>query len=239
MWRISIERNVTFGGEVLLPPVMLDTALIVGEQDTVKETNQSYEGTAQPVEDLQKLMQPVNDNSKRDIPASMIQSLELRKPRCSERLCLKPETEETDLRRSDRLRQQTAVNLIEFLDDDSALEFTMAASHAPFKDPANIEEARTQSDWPEWEKSIRCELEQHEQIGTWELVDLPSGINIIGNQIVLHYKLDKHSTIHECKLRVIAQGFSQVEGIDYEETFSPTAKLTAIGMIAALAVRSD
>ena len=36
MWHISVERNVTFGGEVLLPPVMPDAAPIVGEQDTVK-----------------------------------------------------------------------------------------------------------------------------------------------------------------------------------------------------------
>ena len=133
---------------------MLDAAPIVGEQDTVKDTNQSYEGTAQPVEDLQKPTQPANDRSKRAIPASMIQSLESRKPRHSERLCPKPETEKTDLRRSDQLRQQTAANLIEFLDDNSTLEFAMAASHVPFKDPTNIEEACTQSDWPEWEKSI-------------------------------------------------------------------------------------
>ena len=124
---------------------MLDAAPIVGEQDTVKETNQSNEGTAQPVEDSQKLMQPANGHSKRAIPASVIQSLELCKPRCSERLCLKPETKKTDLRRSDWLRQQTAANLIKFLDDDSALEFTMAASHIPLKDPTNVEEAHTQS----------------------------------------------------------------------------------------------
>ena len=133
---------------------MLDAAPIVGEQDTVKETNQSHEGTAQPVEDLQKLTQPANDRSKGAIPASVIQSLKSHKPRCSERLRPKPETEKTDLRRSDRLRQQTAANLIEFLDNDRALEFAMAASHVPFKDPTNVEEARTQSNWPEWEKSI-------------------------------------------------------------------------------------
>ena len=133
---------------------MLDATPIVGEQDTVKETNQSYEGTAQPVEDLQKPTQPANDRSKRDIPASVSQSLESREPRRSERLRPKPETEKTNLRRSDKLRQQTVANLIEFLDDDSVLEFAMAASHVPFKDPANVEEAHTQSDWPKWEKSI-------------------------------------------------------------------------------------
>ena len=70
-------------------------------------------------------------------------------------------------------------------------------------------------------------------------MDPPSGVNIIGSLIVLYYKLDKHGTIQERKSRVIAQGFSQVKGIDYEETFSLTAKLTAIRIIAALAVRSD
>ena len=152
---------------------------------------------------------------------------------------MKPETKKTDLRRSDRLRQQTAANLIKFLDDDSTLEFAMAASHIPLRDPTNIEEAHTQSNWPEWQKSIWCELNQHEQVGTWELVDPPSGVNIVGSQIVLHYKLDKHGTIQEYKARVIAQGFSQIEGINYNETFSPMAKLTAIWIIIALAVRSD
>ena len=88
-----------------------------------------------------------------------------------------------------------------------------------------------QSNWPEWEKSIWCELNQHEQVGTWELVDPPSGVNIVGSQIVLHYKLDKHGTIQEYKARVIAQGFSQIKGINYSETFSPMAKLTAIWII--------
>ena len=70
-------------------------------------------------------------------------------------------------------------------------------------------------------------------------MDAPSGVNIVGSRIVLHYKLDKHGAIQEYKARVIAQGFLQIEGIDYSETFSPTAKLTAIRIIVALAVRSD
>ena len=187
----------------------------------------------------QEPMKPANDCSKRAIPASVIKSLESHEPRCSEQLRLKPETEKTNLRRSDWLRQQTAANLIEFLDDDSMLEFTMAASHIPLKDPANIEEVCTQSYWPEWEKSIQRELNQQEQVGTWQLMDPPSGVNIVGSWIILHYKLDKCGTIQEYKARVVVQGFLQIEGIDYSETFSPTAKLTVIQIIVALAVRSD
>ena len=64
-------------------------------------------------------------------------------------------------------------------------------------------------------------------------------MNVVGSRIVLHYKLDKHGTIQEYKARVVAQGFLQIEGINYSKMFSPTAKLTAIRIIIALAVRSD
>ena len=70
-------------------------------------------------------------------------------------------------------------------------------------------------------------------------MDPLSGVNIVGSRIILHYKLDKHGTIQEYKVRVIAQGFSQIKGIDYSKTFSPTAKLMVIQIIVALAVRSD
>ena len=115
----------------------------------------------------------------------------------------------------------------------------MATSMVPHRDPTGVKEACTQGDWPEWERSIKCKIEQHKKIGMWVLIDPPAGANIVGSRTVLHYKLDKHGQIQECKSRVVAQGFSQIEGIDYNETFSPTAKLTAIRIIAALAVRSD
>ena len=56
---------------------------------------------------------------------------------------------------------------------------------------------------------------------------------------MFHYKHDASGNIVACKTRLVAQGFSQAEGIDYNETFSPTAKLSAIQIIAAIAVRND
>ena len=56
---------------------------------------------------------------------------------------------------------------------------------------------------------------------------------------MLHYKLNKDGSISTCKSRLVAQGFTQQEGINYNDTFSPTAKLTAICVIAAIAVRND
>ena len=71
------------------------------------------------------------------------------------------------------------------------------------------------------------------------MITPPPNVNIIGSQIILCYKLDKDGSINTHKSRLVAQGFTQRGGINYNDTFSPTAKLTAIRVIAAIAVRND
>ena len=76
--------------------------------------------------------------------------------------------------------------------------------------------------------SIQRELDQHANLQTWDLVGLPNNVNIVGSRLVFHYKHDASGNIIARKTRLVAQSFSQAEGIDYNETFSPTAKLSAI-----------
>ena len=113
------------------------------------------------------------------------------------------------------------------------------AAQAMAGDPANIAKAKHLEDWPEWDKSIQCELDQHEKMRTWELVEPPEGVNIVGSHFVFHYKHDADGHIASRKAQLVAQGFTQVEGIDYQETFSPTVKLSAIHVIIAIAARND
>jgi hypothetical protein len=54
--------------------------------------------------------------------------------------------------------------------------------------------------------------------GTWELVDLPLGHKAIKSKWVFKRKADGHF-----RTRVVAKGFTQIQGIDYDETFSPVA----------------
>ena len=115
----------------------------------------------------------------------------------------------------------------------------MASIVSKIIDPPSVEAAMKQEDWPEWETSIRAELETHNTLGTGVLIAPPPNVNIVGSRIVLQYKLDKDGSIDTCKSRLVAQGFTQQEGIDYNDTFSPTAKLTAIRIITAIAVRND
>jgi len=74
---------------------------------------------------------------------------------------------------------------------------------------------------------------------TWELVEPPDGVNVVGSHFILHYKHDADGCIASQKAQLVTQGFTQVEGINYQETFSPMVKLSAIHMIIAIAACND
>ena len=95
-------------------------------------------------------------------------------------------------------------------------------------DPTNFNDARSHKDWPEWDASINQELEQHVNLSTWDLVEPPNGANIVGSRFVFHYKQDSSSKIAAYKTRLVTQGFSQAVVVEYNETFSPTTKLSAV-----------
>lgn len=73
----------------------------------------------------------------------------------------------------------------------------------------------------------------------WELVDLPSSANIVGSKWVFRAKKDAAGNVVRYKARLVAQGFSQVEGIDYFDTFAPVATLASIRIVLAMAARSN
>ena len=144
---------------------------------------------------------------------------------------------EPELRCSECLKAQ--VNLLIAEDPDIEIDLAMASIVSKIIDPPSVEAAMKQKDWPEWETLIKAELDIHKRLGTGVLIMPPPNVNIVGSRIILHYKLNKDSSISTCKSRLVAQGFTQQEGINYNDTFSPTAKLTAVRVIATIAVRND
>ncbi|KAD4981845.1 hypothetical protein E3N88_18516 [Mikania micrantha] len=72
------------------------------------------------------------------------------------------------------------------------------------------------------------ELLQFKKLGVWQLVDKPKGAKVIGTRWVLRYKRDDHGIVVRNKARLVVQGFRQIEGIDYNEVFTPVARLEAI-----------
>ena len=130
------------------------------------------------------------------------------------------------MRHSECLKPQA--NLLIAEDPDVEINLAMALIVSKIIDPPSIEAARKQKDWLEWETSIKTELEIHRTLRTGILITPPPNMNIVGSWIMLHYKLNKDGSISTRKSRLVAQGFTQQEGINYNDTFSPTAKLTAI-----------
>jgi len=72
------------------------------------------------------------------------------------------------------------------------------------------------------------ELENFERNRVWVLVESPPNYNLIGTKWVLKNKQDENGLVVRNKARLVAQGYSQKEGIDYEETFAHVARLEAI-----------
>ncbi|KAK6150822.1 hypothetical protein DH2020_015754 [Rehmannia glutinosa] len=77
------------------------------------------------------------------------------------------------------------------------------------------------------------ELNQFERNDVWELVPCPPSQTIIGTKLVFRNKLDDQGNIVRNKARLVAQGYCQEEGIDYDETFAPIARLEAIRILFA------
>ncbi|CAH9110852.1 unnamed protein product [Cuscuta epithymum] len=103
-------------------------------------------------------------------------------------------------------------------------------------EPKNIEEALSDD---EWIISMQKELDQFERNNVWELVERPSNHPVIGTKWVFRNKLDENGEIITNKSRLVAKGYNQVEGLDYEETFAPVARLESIRMLLAYACYMD
>jgi hypothetical protein len=79
------------------------------------------------------------------------------------------------------------------------------------------------------------ELHQFTRNEVWSLVPRPCDRNVIGTKWVFKNKSDEHGTVVRNKARLVAQGYTQVEGIDFDETFAPVARLESIRVLLAIA----
>ena len=71
------------------------------------------------------------------------------------------------------------------------------------------------------------------------MVPRPIHINVIGSKWVFKTKLKEDGNLDWYKARLVAQGFTQVHGVDYKETFSPVIKVTTIRLILSVAISSN
>lgn len=121
-------------------------------------------------------------------------------------------------------------------DIEIALNLNESMAEAEALEPSSLAEARRCPDWLQWEQGICEELTTLQKAGTWELIDLPEGANLVGSKWIFRAKKDAAGNI-VCYKACLAQGFSQVPGIDYFDTYTPIPKLASIHTVLALAAR--
>lgn len=106
-------------------------------------------------------------------------------------------------------------------------------------EPTTYKEALSCPDASKWQDAINEELNSLIKNKTWEHVSLPPNRKAIGSRWVFKLETNAKSSINRYKVRLVAKGYTQVEGIDYTETFSPVVKLPSICVILALAALYD
>ena len=89
---------------------------------------------------------------------------------------------------------------------------------------------------PQWQTTMNAEFDALLRNGTWSLVAPPPKANIIGCHWIYKIKKNANGSIERFKARLVAEGFHQQEGIDFNETFSPVVKHATIRIVLSLAV---
>ena len=86
----------------------------------------------------------------------------------------------------------------------------------------------------EWQAAMLEEIESLLKNETWTFESLPSGRNTVKNKWVFRIKVKADGTIERFKARLVAKGFTQTHGMDYTETFAPTARAESIRIILSI-----
>ncbi|GKB27726.1 retrovirus-related pol polyprotein from transposon TNT 1-94 [Tanacetum coccineum] len=90
-----------------------------------------------------------------------------------------------------------------------------------------------------WIESIQEELHQFDRLDVWELVDRPLCKNVINLKWLWKNKRDEENTVIRNKSCLVAKGYAQKEGIDFEESFAPVARLEAVRLFIAYAAHKS
>nr|GEY70402.1 hypothetical protein [Tanacetum cinerariifolium] len=119
---------------------------------------------------------------------------------------------------------------------ESDAEMCMFALTVSRTEPKNIKEAMADFAWIE---SMQEELHQFDRLDVWELVDRPLCTNVINLKWLWKNKRDEQNTVIRNKSRLVAKGYAQKERVDFEESFTPVARLESIRLFITYAAQKS
>ena len=107
------------------------------------------------------------------------------------------------------------------------------------EEPSCYEEAMLRDDKLKWEKAMQSKMDSLHKNSTWELVHLPAGKRSLPCKWIYKLKVIDSASKPRYKARLLAKGFRQQEGVDFEEIFSPVVKMTTLRCFLALVAQFD
>ncbi|KAL0557027.1 hypothetical protein IC582_005545 [Cucumis melo] len=132
------------------------------------------------------------------------------------------EPEHAPVRRSTRVRETPS----------HLKEYRCFSTIMSLAEPSSYKEASTN---PLWQQAMDDELQALAKSHTWDYVDLLPGKKPIGCKWIFKIKTHSDGSIKRYKAHLVAKGYSQEYGIDYEETFAPVARMTSVRNLLAIA----
>ncbi|GKB45188.1 retrotransposon protein, putative, ty1-copia subclass [Tanacetum coccineum] len=142
-----------------------------------------------------------------------------------------PQEKEILIRRTERTRQ-----------DSNHLSLNVEAeehSLGDLNEPTSYKAAMLDSESNKWIDAMNAEIQSMMDNMVWVLVDLPPGCKTVGSKWIFKKKTDMDGIVHTYKARLVAKGYTQLYGVDYEETFSPVADIRAIRILISIAAFYD
>jgi len=114
-----------------------------------------------------------------------------------------------------------------------------AAAQEAYSDPLTVRQALASTDRARWIEVMQTEVNTLVRKGTWTEATLPHGRKPISTKWVFKQKRDTNGSVVKFKARLVARGFSQVAGVDFEDTFAPVSRLSSLRIILAHAATHD
>ena len=104
-------------------------------------------------------------------------------------------------------------------------------------EPTSMTEALASPERAKWMDAMDNEMNSLHMNDVWDLVKLPKDRKAVGSKWVFKLKLGSDGQVERHKARLVAQGFAQKQGLDYDETFSPVVRFESLRTVIALAVQ--
>ncbi|GJZ39948.1 retrotransposon protein, putative, ty1-copia subclass [Tanacetum coccineum] len=142
-----------------------------------------------------------------------------------------PQEEVIPIRRSERTRRAPNRLCLNVEVEEHSL--------GDLNEPTSYKVAMLDSESNKWIDAMNAEIQSMMDNMVWVLVDLPPGCKTVGSKWFFKKKTDMDGIVHVYKARLVAKGYTQLYGVDYEETFSPVADIRAIRILISIAAYYD